>query len=157
MGDKEHTYVYRSYEADELYLRCDIHGYNNLAALPDYADMRARVREVALNWMFETADTLPWYMDARNPQVVLDSPQEQFLSRIPDRENCRSKSSCTEDIITSSRTYVVRNPSDGVWDSVTTSNFGAVDRLRAVFMKSFSLSTQTSTMGIQLAARTWLN
>lgn len=120
--DKEFTYVYRLYEADELYLRSDINEYNNLAALPDYADVRARMREVVLKWMVETADTLPWYMDARVPQVVLDSPQEQFSSRIPDCENCHSKSSCTEEIITSSETYVVVSETEGVWDPVTTSN-----------------------------------
>lgn len=33
--NKDYTYVYRLYEADELYLRSDIHEYKNLAALPE--------------------------------------------------------------------------------------------------------------------------
>ncbi|KAF2188590.1 sulfatase [Zopfia rhizophila CBS 207.26] len=79
--DREYTYVYRLYEADELYMRNDTQEYNNLAALPEYADVKARMREVILKWMVETADTLPWYLDVRVPQVQLNGPREQFESR----------------------------------------------------------------------------
>lgn len=124
--DKEYTYVYRLYEADELYRRDDTEEYNNLASLPDYAHVRARMREVVLKWMVETADTMPWYMDARVPQVVLDSPQKQFSDRVPDCENCNSKGTCTEDIVTSSQSYVVVSETAGVWESFVTSDLSSL-------------------------------
>lgn len=57
--DLEWTYVYRLYEADELYSRCDdAHEMHNLAALPEFAEVRAKMREVALHWMISTPSSL---------------------------------------------------------------------------------------------------
>ncbi|KAF2247976.1 alkaline phosphatase-like protein [Trematosphaeria pertusa] len=82
--DQEFTYVYRLYEADELYLRDDTSELRNLAADPAFAGVRQRMRDVVMRWMVETADTLPWYQDVRVPQVRLQSPKEQFEERVPE-------------------------------------------------------------------------
>ncbi|KAF5007904.1 hypothetical protein FDECE_5819 [Fusarium decemcellulare] len=80
--DKNHTYVYRLYEADELYDRTsDVHERHNLAEVPEYAAVRAKMREVALKWLVATPGTLPWYRDNRDPQVSLESPYDQYLKR----------------------------------------------------------------------------
>ncbi|KAI5928355.1 alkaline-phosphatase-like protein [Camillea tinctor] len=82
--DKEWTYVYRIYEADELYSRAgdDPYEKHNLAQNPDYQDVRARLREVALKWLFQTSSPLPWYVDPRTPpEVKLESPYDQYVMR----------------------------------------------------------------------------
>ncbi|KAK0659831.1 Arylsulfatase F [Lasiodiplodia hormozganensis] len=80
--DKEWTYVYRLYEADELYFRRnDTYELNNLAAEPEYQHIRAKMRETVLKWMMETSDVIPWYKDQRAPDVDLPSPYEQYLGR----------------------------------------------------------------------------
>ncbi|RYP57211.1 hypothetical protein DL769_009629 [Monosporascus sp. CRB-8-3] len=82
--DKEWTYVYRLYEPDELYTRngSDPHEAFNVAADPEFQDVRARLREVALKWMVESADVMPWYTDKRMPEDVdLASPWEQYMDR----------------------------------------------------------------------------
>lgn len=65
--DKSWTYVYRLYEADELCSRQgdDPHEAHNLAADPDFQDVRARMREVVLKWLMKTTDVLPFYKDVR--------------------------------------------------------------------------------------------
>lgn len=79
--NKEWTYVYRLYEADELYSRSgdDPHELHNLAALPEYQGVRVMMREVALDFFFRTPATIPWYGDERKPEhVELQTPLEQF-------------------------------------------------------------------------------
>lgn len=83
--DEQWTYVYRIYEPDELYSRngSDPHESFNLAAEPGYQDVRARMREVALQWMVESADVMPWYKDERKPgNVDLVSPTDQYIERL---------------------------------------------------------------------------
>ena len=61
----------------------DPHETFNLAADPEYQDVRARMREVVLRWIFETADVMPWYNDQRQPnEVDLPTPWEQYTSRL---------------------------------------------------------------------------
>lgn len=81
--NKEWTYVYRLYEADELYSRRgdDPHELHNLAALPEYQNVRAQMRERALLFLFETPATMPFYVDERKPDVQLEGPWEQFEGR----------------------------------------------------------------------------
>ncbi|KAK6207064.1 hypothetical protein LQW54_007492 [Pestalotiopsis sp. IQ-011] len=83
--DKSWTYIYRLYEQDELYSRQgdDPHEAYNLASQPDYQDVRARLREVILKWLFQTTDVMPWYKDERSPEVVdLKSPWDQYQERL---------------------------------------------------------------------------
>ncbi|KAI1335626.1 alkaline-phosphatase-like protein [Xylariaceae sp. FL0016] len=83
--DKEWTYIYRLYEADELYSRAgdDPHELHNLASDPAYQDIRAKFREVALKWHVETADTIWWYKDSRTPTTVaLEDPYQQYVKRM---------------------------------------------------------------------------
>ncbi|KAI0022991.1 alkaline-phosphatase-like protein [Xylariomycetidae sp. FL0641] len=92
---KEWTYVYRLYEADELYSRApgaDPHELRNLAADPAHAGARAALREVALRWHVETADTVWWYLDERTPQVKLPSPYEQYVMRAGQEGDCVGES-----------------------------------------------------------------
>lgn len=80
--DKRFTYVYRLYEADELYDRVeDVQEKRNLAALPEYAHVRAEMREVALEWMVGSPAPIPWFKDERKPAVDLESPYEQWRER----------------------------------------------------------------------------
>ncbi|KAK7991614.1 arylsulfatase A [Apiospora saccharicola] len=87
--NKEWTYVYRLYEADELYSRqgddADPQEPRSLAALPEYQSIRTALREEVFKWLVETADTIPWYNDQRNPSVTLADPHEQYVMR---EENC---------------------------------------------------------------------
>lgn len=81
--DKNFTYVYRLYEDDELYDRVnDISERHNLAALPEYAEVRSKMRGVALEWFLATPGTLPWHKDERFPRPVMKSPYEQYQARI---------------------------------------------------------------------------
>jgi arylsulfatase A-like enzyme len=84
--DKEWTYVYRLYEPDELYSRKgdDPHEAFNLAAHPDYQAVRSRMRETVFEWLFTTADVMPWYKDDREPDVNLVSPWDQYMARLED-------------------------------------------------------------------------
>ena len=60
--DQNWAYIYRLYEADELYSRHDDpNEMHNLAALPDYAWIRAQMR--------------------RQPNIALESPYQQFVDR----------------------------------------------------------------------------
>lgn len=81
--DKNYTYVYRLYEPDELYNRHnDPHEKHNLAKEDDYADVRAEMRNVALEWFLGTPASLPWYKDERKPDVALESPYDQYQARL---------------------------------------------------------------------------
>lgn len=81
--NKNFTYVYRLYEPDELYDRTkDIDERHNLAALSEYATIRLEMRDVALRWFLATPGTIPWYKDERLPKDTLESPYEQYKSRI---------------------------------------------------------------------------
>lgn len=81
--NKEWAYVYRLYEEDELYSRRDDpHEMHNLAAVPEYKNIRSEMREVALRFFFETPATMPFYIDQRVPEKVdLPSPLQQFKER----------------------------------------------------------------------------
>lgn len=80
--DQKWTYIYRLYEDDELYSRDnDAEEMHNLAASPDYAGIRMKIRDVALHFLMSTPGSLPWYKDDRKPAVALESPFQQFVER----------------------------------------------------------------------------
>ncbi|KAI3390656.1 hypothetical protein diail_8978 [Diaporthe ilicicola] len=83
MRSKEWTYIYRIYEADELYSRADDPGErNNLADVPEYQDIKAKLKGEMMKWIISTSDVIPWYMDSRTPDVSLPSPNEQYVMRL---------------------------------------------------------------------------
>ncbi|KAG6359863.1 hypothetical protein INS49_010916 [Diaporthe citri] len=85
MRSKEWTYVYRTYEADELYSRLDDPGErHNLAEEPQYQGIEAQLKGDLLKWIISTSDVIPWYMDDRSPAVDLPSPAEQYQARLGD-------------------------------------------------------------------------
>ena len=68
--DADYTYVYRLYESDELYDRhSDPMETTNLADRPEHATRAAALKQQTLDWLFETADTLPWDADPRFPNI----------------------------------------------------------------------------------------
>ncbi|MCB1692272.1 MAG: sulfatase-like hydrolase/transferase [Pseudomonadales bacterium] len=68
--DHEYTYVYRLYEQDELYDRAsDPNERTNIAARDDMAPVVARLRSEVLEWLFATADVIPWTADPRFPKI----------------------------------------------------------------------------------------
>ncbi len=80
--DHDWTYVWRLYEADELYdRRLDPHETTNLAADPAHDTVRAALRDEVLRWMVETSDVIAPERDPRIEPVLFD----QFLgaSRSP--------------------------------------------------------------------------
>jgi arylsulfatase A-like enzyme len=81
--DEKSTFVYRLYEAPELYDReSDIGELHNVAADPQYEDVVSRMERVVLKWLVEGSDFLPWKKDDRFPKVELKSPQEQIEERL---------------------------------------------------------------------------
>lgn len=85
MRSREWTYVYRIYEADELYSRLDDPGErHNLAEEPEYQGIKAQLKGDLLKWILSTSDVIPWYMDDRSPAVNLPSPAEQYQARLGD-------------------------------------------------------------------------
>lgn len=81
--NKDYTYVYRFYESDELYDRHgDPHEKHNLAQVGAYSSVRNEMRDVVLHWLVGTPGTIPWYTDARNPEVTLESPYDQYQQRL---------------------------------------------------------------------------
>ncbi|KWF93851.1 sulfatase [Burkholderia cepacia] len=73
----EWTYVWRLYEAPELYRRTtDPSETTNLAGQPEYADIEAGLLERLLRWQVETADVLPAAKGSRFPPVDLPRPGE---------------------------------------------------------------------------------
>ncbi|MBD0709451.1 MULTISPECIES: sulfatase-like hydrolase/transferase [unclassified Streptomyces] len=70
--DREWTYVWRLYEAPELYHRASDPGERvNLAGLGEHAEVEQRLRDALLRWMVETADVIPADPDPRLPRVDL--------------------------------------------------------------------------------------
>lgn len=85
MRSREWTYVYRIYEADELYSRLDDPGErHNLAEEPEYQSIKTQLKGDLLKWIISTSDVIPWYMDDRSPAVDLPSPAEQYQARLGD-------------------------------------------------------------------------
>jgi hypothetical protein len=68
MRTEDYTYVYRLYEADELYDRsADPNETNNIAA--DHEALVATFKADVLEWLFSTADVIPWATDPRFPKI----------------------------------------------------------------------------------------
>lgn len=60
------TYVHRLYERNELYDRVDDRRETrNLSGLPEHAAVESALRDRVLNWLLETADSIPWEPDSR--------------------------------------------------------------------------------------------
>ncbi|MFF8717496.1 sulfatase-like hydrolase/transferase [Streptomyces sp. NPDC015184] len=73
--DREWTYVWRLYEAPELYDRAkDPQERTSLAGRSEYAAVEQRMRDALLRWLVETADVIPAEADPRLPQVALPAP-----------------------------------------------------------------------------------
>jgi arylsulfatase A-like enzyme len=71
------TYVYRTYELDELYdRRADPFELSNLAEVTQYTDVRNEMRDRLLQWLVETSDVIPDGRDPRMESALVD----QFLS-----------------------------------------------------------------------------
>ncbi len=78
MRTDEYTYVYRLYESDELYDRgADPAETRNLIDRDDLAPVAAQMRDEILEWLFATADVIPWETDPRFPRVP-NGQHEQF-------------------------------------------------------------------------------
>ncbi|WP_405151187.1 sulfatase-like hydrolase/transferase [Nocardia salmonicida] len=74
--DRDWTYVWRLYEDPELYRRAeDPHEQNNVAGIPEFADVQQRMHEAILRWLVETGDVIPLEPDSRFPHVDLPAPQ----------------------------------------------------------------------------------
>ncbi|MFJ9544179.1 sulfatase-like hydrolase/transferase [Streptomyces sp. NPDC101225] len=73
--DRAWTYVWRLYEKAELYDRLqDPHERINVAALPEHAEVVARMHEAMTRWLVDTADVIPAEEDPRFPEVRLPAP-----------------------------------------------------------------------------------
>ncbi len=75
MRTEEYTYIYRLYEDDELYDRVNdpIEAKNIAAAHPKRV---SQFKTEVLDWLFSTADVIPWASDPRFPKI----PQGQHTS-----------------------------------------------------------------------------
>lgn len=68
MRTKEFTYVYRLYEDDELYDRArDPSETKNIAAA--HPELISQLKSEVLDWLFSTADVIPWAADPRFPKI----------------------------------------------------------------------------------------
>lgn len=68
--DDAYTYVYRLYEDDELYDRAvDPDETRNLIHDPTHAEAAAADRAEVMEWLFATADVIPWDADPRFPKI----------------------------------------------------------------------------------------
>lgn len=68
MRTEQYTYVYRLYEDDELYDRSvDANETNNIAAA--HPDLVTTFKAEVLDWLFSTADVIPWAADPRFPKI----------------------------------------------------------------------------------------
>ena len=66
----EYTYVYRLYENDEIYDRAqDPAEETNLIQDPALEDTIAGLKSRVLDWLFSTADVIPWDSDPRFPKI----------------------------------------------------------------------------------------
>ncbi|MFF8615603.1 sulfatase-like hydrolase/transferase [Streptomyces sp. NPDC015350] len=73
--DQEWTYVWRLYEAPELYHRAkDPNERHNLAGRHELASVETKLKDAVLRWLVETADVIPLAPDPRLPQVDLPTP-----------------------------------------------------------------------------------
>ncbi len=74
--DADWTYVWRLYEAPELYHRSqDPHERINLAGQPEVNAVEQRMRDAVPHWMVDTADVIPFQEDPRFPDVQLPPPR----------------------------------------------------------------------------------
>ena len=68
MRTPDHVYVYRLYEEDELYDReTDPNETRNIAE--ENPDLVASYKSEVLEWLFSTADVIPWAADPRFPKI----------------------------------------------------------------------------------------
>lgn len=75
---REHTYVYRLFEDDELYDRnLDPMETRNLITAPEYALIANAMRARVLDWLMATSDVIPWEGDPRFPKVP-NGPHSPF-------------------------------------------------------------------------------
>ena len=66
----DYTYVYRLYEDDELYDRAaDPQERINLIHAPELESTRQEMKEKMFDWVYSTADVIPWQGDPRFPKV----------------------------------------------------------------------------------------
>ena len=67
---REHTFVYRLLEDDELYDRNeDPMETTNLIDAPEYAIIANSMRNRVLDWLLDTSDVMPWDPDPRFPKI----------------------------------------------------------------------------------------
>ncbi len=70
MRTVDYTYVYRLYEDDEIYDRsADPNETINLIHQPGLESTITGLKEDMMDWLFETADVIPWKPDPRFPKV----------------------------------------------------------------------------------------
>ena len=68
--DSDYTYVYRLYESDELYdRRSDPDETTNLIGDDALAGVAGHLKGRILDWLFESADIIPWQADPRFPGI----------------------------------------------------------------------------------------
>lgn len=80
LRDKDYAYVYRLYESDELYDRkADPAETNNLIEADELQPVADSLRSRVLDWLFETADVIPWEAEPRFPKVP--NGQHQVFSK----------------------------------------------------------------------------
>ena len=70
MRTEQYTYIYRLYESDELYDRSDDpNETKNLIAQSAHTEIISDMKSRVLEWLFSTADVIPWKADPRFPKV----------------------------------------------------------------------------------------
>ncbi len=80
--DQAWTYVWRMYEACELYSRIDDpHEEHNLAALPEHADRIAHMHQALLDWLLRTSDVMSMNDVPRFPHIELPQPSARLAAR----------------------------------------------------------------------------
>ncbi len=70
MRTELYTYIYRLYESDELYDRSD--DPNETENLIDHPEHKGRINDMkskVLDWLFSSADVIPWTADPRFPKI----------------------------------------------------------------------------------------
>lgn len=70
MRTERYTYIYRLYESDELYDRSD--DPNETENLIDHPEHKGRINDMkskVLDWLFSSADVIPWTADPRFPKI----------------------------------------------------------------------------------------
>mgnify|MGYP003671904696 FL=1 len=74
---EQYTYVYRLYENDELYDRVtDPNETINLAQNPEHQKQLSAFKADVLEWLFTTADIIPWATDPRFPRIPQGQHEE---------------------------------------------------------------------------------